>query len=81
MFLLVNTFYRVPGETPGKIVSRHRSAKNAFQRKQAEHRKSIDDQHIMSWWFEVIDLEGHPCPRGHWAPRIGRVLCEWETAE
>jgi len=38
MFLLVNTFHRIPGDTAGHIVSKHRSEKKAFERKRLESR-------------------------------------------
>ncbi len=75
MFLLVNTFHRIPGDTAGHIVSRHRSERKAFERKRRESRKALG---TLGLWLIVVDLEGHPCPRGSWAPPNTGTIVEYE---
>ena len=75
MFLLVNTFHRIPGDTAGHIVSRHRSERKAFERKRLESRKAMG---TLGTWLVIVDLEGNPCPRGSWAPANTGTIVEWE---
>ena len=75
MFLLVNTFHRIPGDTAGHIVSRHRSERKAFERKRLESRKALG---TLGMWLVVVDLEGNPCPKGTWAPANTGKVVEWE---
>ncbi len=75
MFLLVNTFHRIPGDTAGHIVSRHRSERKAFERKRLESRKALG---TLGMWLVIVDLEGTPCPRGSWAPANTGKVVEWE---
>ena len=74
MFLLVNTFHKIPGDTAGHIVSKHRSERKAFERKRWETRKTP----TLGLWLVVIDLEGNPCPRTSWAPANTGTIVEWE---
>ncbi len=74
MFLLVNTFHRIPGDSAGCIVSRHRSERKAFERKRIESRKAPG---TLGLWLEVVDLGDEPCPKGEWAPFTGTIV-EWE---
>ena len=74
MYLLVNTFHAIDGDTPGYIVSRHRTERKAFQRKRLESRKALG---TLGLWLVVIDLEGNPCPKGSWAPaNTGTIAIE-----
>jgi hypothetical protein len=75
MFLLVNTFHRIPGDTAGHIVSKHRSERKAFERKRLESRKALG---TLGMWLVVVDLEGNPCPKGTWAPANTGKVVEWE---
>ncbi len=75
MFLLVNTFHAIAGDTAGHIVSRHRSERKAFERKRMESGKALGTLGI---WLVVVDLEGNPCPRGRWAPANTGTIVEWE---
>ncbi len=78
MFLLVNTFHRIPGDTAGHIVSKHRIERRAFERKGRECRKPRCRPGSIGPWLVVIDLEGEPCPRGRWAPANTGKIVEWE---
>ncbi len=73
MFLLVNTFHAIEGDTSGHIVSRHHTAHRAFARRRAESSKALG---TLGMWLAVVDLEGRKCPRGSWAPWGGRVVTE-----
>ena len=77
MFLLVNTFHAIAGDTAGHIVSRHRSERKAFERKRMESRKATLCG-TLGTWLVVIDLEGAPCPKGNWAPANTGTIVECE---
>ncbi len=76
MFLLVNTFHAIAGDTAGHIVSKHRSERKAFERKRLESRKALG---TLGMRLVVVDLEGTPCPRGSWAPAHTGTIVEWES--
>lgn len=80
MFLLVNTFHRIPGNTAGHIVSRHRSVRKAFERQRLESRKAIGRGYggTLGTWLVVVDLGDDPCPQGFWAPANTGTIVEWE---
>ncbi len=76
MFLLVNTFHAIAGDTSGRIISKHRSERKAFERKRLESSKAPG---TLGMWLVVVDLEGNPCPRGSWAPANTGTIVEWES--
>ncbi len=78
MFLLVNTFHRIPGDTAGHIVSKHRLERKAFERKERECRKPRCRPGAIGPWLVVIALGGKPCPRGRGAPANTGTIVEWE---